>query len=134
MQKFILESATKLAGDECYPEIIRNELNAYAVGSLDHVTHVYKIIENVVTEFDGNAEKFFPRFYKCISGENIFLNLSKHSGTLLGFELANHVLAHISGTRFKDDIFDCNPAPMEFTPKEEDIIVYLAGYVLGTLY
>ena len=23
---------------------------------------------------------------------------------------------------------------MEFTPKEEDIIVYLAGYVLGTLY
>jgi len=98
LQKFILESATKLAGDECYPEIIRNELNAYAVGSLDHVTHVYKIIENVVTEFDGNAEKFFPMFYKCISGENIFLNLSKHSGTLLGFELANHVLAHISGT------------------------------------
>lgn len=88
----------------------------------------------MVTEFDSNAEKFFPRFYKCISGENIFLNLSKHSGTLLGFELANHVLAHISGTRFKDDIFDCNPAPIEFTPKEEDIIVYLAGYVLGTLY
>ena len=135
LQKFILESVTKLAGDECYPEILRNELNAYAVGSLDHVvTHVYKIILNVVTEFDGNAEKFYPRFYKCISGENIFLNLSKPCSTLLGFELANHVLAHISGTRFKDDIFDCNPEPKEFTPKEEDIIVYLGGYVFGTLY
>ena len=45
------------------------------------------------------GEKFYPLFYDCVSGDEIvFKNLNRKCSVILGFELANSVLAHLSGT------------------------------------
>ena len=46
----------------------------------------HKLISNVVLSFKGDAEKFYPAFYKCISdAENpVGGSLNKHASLLLG--------------------------------------------------
>ena len=119
---FLEKSVEKLSVDECYPEVILAEFRNYKVGSLDNVNHTYAFIKDVIQKYNGDAEKFYPLFYKNISRENVFLNLSKHCSTLLGFEVANHVLAYLSGTNFKDDVFDSNIQVTQLNPKEKSII------------
>ena len=63
------------------------------------IKNVHKLISNVVLSFKGDAEKFYPAFYKCISdAENPFGgSLNKRASLLLRFELPNHVLGYLSG-------------------------------------
>ena len=52
------------------------------------------VIKHIIHTFNGDAEKFYPEFYKVLSdAETPFTGLSRHSTFLVGFELANHVLA-----------------------------------------
>ena len=92
------------------------------------------LLKDVIQNYNGDAGKFYPLFYKNISRKNVFLNLSKNCSTLLGFEVANLVLAHLSGNNFKEDVFDSNIHATQLSPKEKSIICYLGGYVFGTLY
>ena len=130
---FLEKSVEKLSNDGCYPEVILAEFRNYKVASLDNVNHSYAFIKDVIQNYNGDAEKFYPLFYKNISRKNVFLNLSKNCSTLLGFEVANLVLAHLSGTNFKDDVFDSNIHATQLSPKEKSIICYFGGYVFGTL-
>ena len=100
LKKYIEKSALKLANDECYPESIMAEFRSFKVGSLEDV---YDLVKNVINSFDGNAENFYPKFYKVISGATrpFGNNLGRNSSLLLGFELANHVLSHLSGAKLQ---------------------------------
>ena len=51
----------------------------------------------------------------------------------MGFEVANHVLAHLTGSNVRESTVDFTP-PINFSHKEQNIIKYLSGYVFGTLY
>ena len=50
-----------------------------------YIKNVHKLISNIILSFKGNAEKFYPAFYKCISdAENTFgEGLKKHALLLL---------------------------------------------------
>ena len=130
----LVKSIVKLSNDECYPQWILDEFKNYKLGSLDNVNHTYDFIKDVIADFNGNAEKFYPKFYKNITGENTFLNLSKQCSTLLGMEVANHVLAFLTDSNFSDDNFDSNLRSVELNSKEKSIVCYIGGYVFGTLY
>ena len=82
-----------------------NALKVSAVVIKECIKNVHKLISNVVLSFKGDAEKFYPAFYKCISdADNPFGgNLNKHASLLLGFELANHVLGYLSGGSLEKD-------------------------------
>ena len=87
----------KLVNDQCFESFM-----GYFLAFLIHkecIKNVHKLISNVVSSFKGDGERFYPAFYKCISdAENPFCgSLNKHTSLLLGFELANHVLAYLSG-------------------------------------
>ena len=86
-----------------------------------------------IGQFKGNAEKFYPAFYKSVSEVIVFKILSRRSSVILGFEVANHVLAHLAGSTVKESTVDFT-RQVSFTSKEENIIKYLSGYVFGTLY
>ena len=86
----------------------------------------------------GDGEKFYPfyKFYKCVTGEEItFKNISRRSSVILGFEVANHVLAHLTGSTIKESNVDFYVAA-NFSKKENNInpISYLSGYVFSTFY
>ena len=51
----------------------------------------------------------------------------------MAFEVANHVLAHLTGSNVKESTVDFTP-PIKFSHKEQNIIKYLSGYVFGTRY
>ena len=133
LKKYIEKSALKLANDECYPESIMAGFRSFKVGSLEDV---YDLVKNVINSFDGNAENFYPKFYKVISGATSPFgnNLGRNSSLLLGFELANHVLSHLSGTKLQQDVINFEDLSKDLTEKEKNIICYLSGYVFGTYY
>ena len=40
------------------------------------IKNVHKLLSNVVTSFNGHADKFYPAFYKCIlDAENPFVEV-----------------------------------------------------------
>ena len=130
-KKYVNLSASKLSSDGCYSEKTCKEFEGYEV-SLDDANESYRFVRDVIGEFKGNAEKFYPKFYKCVSDNIIFKNLSRRSSVLLGCELANHVLAHLTGSNVKESSVEFHkPA---FSTKEVNIIKYLNGYVFGTVY
>ena len=65
--------------------------------------------------------------------EDPFRGLDLNFTRLLGFEIANHVLAYITGATYSDDVvhFDCDT---KFSAKEKSLIAYLSGYVFGVFY
>ena len=51
----------------------------------------------VIGAFNGNAEKFLPSFYKCVSdGKGFMKDWAKYPSLLVGFELANQVLVQMN--------------------------------------
>ena len=105
LKKLLQASVDKLAVDECYPEDIMDEFKECSFNNLDDVFPCYTLVKDIIYSFAGDAEKFYPRFYKVFSdGEMPFTGLRPHSTLLLGFELANHVLAHLTGSKFQDGV------------------------------
>ena len=102
-EQFVTISKGKLANDQCF-ESFMGEFSAFLIDK-ECIKNVHKLISNVVLSFKGDAEKFYPAFYKCISdAENPFGgSLNKHASLLLGFELANHVLGYLSGGSLEKD-------------------------------
>ena len=52
---------------------------------------------------------------------------------ILGFEVANYVVAHLTGSVVKESCVDLQ-SDISYSPKEESIIKYFGGYVFGTAY
>ena len=65
--------------------------------------------------------------------EDPFRGLDVNCSTLLGFQIANHILASITRATYSDDVFhfDCDT---KFYAKEKSLIAYLSGYVFGVFY
>ena len=132
IKKYIEESALKLSVDECYSEKNRKEFSTYNI-SVDDARLTYEYVKDIIANFNGNAEKFYLLFYKAVSGETVFKYLSKRSSILLGFEVANRVLSHLTSLTIKESSDDLE-SNISFTKKELNIISYLSGYVFGTFY
>ena len=122
-KKYVNQSAAKLAINECYSERLRKEFIVYSIDS-DDADASYQFIKDCITNFKGDAEKFYPSFYMCVSSEDIvFKNLSRRASVILGFEVDNLVLSHLKGAIVQDHAVDFSSC-----------IKYLGGYVFGTLY
>ena len=52
---------------------------------------------------------------------------------ILGFEVANYVGAHLTGSVVKESSVDLK-SDISYSPKEVSTIKYLSGYVFGTVY
>ena len=130
--KYINECAKQLASDGCYSDETINTFSSYYC-SLDDANFTYQFVRDVIQSFNGNGEKFYPRFYDCVSGEdNIFKNLNRKCSVILGFELANVVLAHLNGTILSSE--NATSSTCQFNKKECNIVKHISGYVMQTLY
>ena len=79
----------------------------------------YNLITPVINSFNGDVEKFYPSFYKVfVDAEDSFRGLDVNCTRLLGFEIANHILAYVTGATYSDDVvhFDCDT---KFSAKEK---------------
>lgn len=62
------------------------------------IKNPYSLIKDVLKSFDGDAKKFCSSFYKKFSE-----TASKNASLILAFDVANHILCHLSGSTFKGD-------------------------------
>ena len=70
-------SKLKLANDQCF-ESFMGELSAFLIDK-ECNKNVHKLISNFLS-FKGEAEKFYPAFYKCISDkQSPFANMLKQT-------------------------------------------------------
>ena len=90
-------------------------------------TFSYQFVRKVIENFNGNGEKFYPQFY-----EIVFRGLNKRCSVILGLEVANAVLTHLTGPCASDTL--CSVDIQELGGKERNIVKYLSGYVFHTLY
>ena len=114
--------------------ILKNTLSAlkgYTVSHFDDANFSFQFVRKIVRNFNGNGEKIYPQFYDCVSDDEIiFRGLNKRCSVILGLELANAVLAHLTGPRASDTL--CSADIQD--GKERNIVKYLRGYVFHTLY
>ena len=88
-----------------------------------HVGILIRIHISLSEVFDGDVEKICPLFYDSVSGDDIvFKNLNRKFSVILGFEVANSILAHLNDT-----------ITPEFTDKEQNIIKYISRYAMKTM-
>ena len=85
LKGFIMKSATKLASDECYSEKSREEFVKYQSITLDDAIFSYQFIRDVILNFNGDAETFYSCFYKCVSDDIIFKNMTKRPSVIPWF-------------------------------------------------
>ena len=131
LKNYIIKSAAKLVDENCLSARTLHHFRNYEV-SLDDANYTYSFTRQIIAGYNGNAEKFYPEFYKCVSDNIAFRNLSKKCETLLGFKLATNVLTHLSGSLVKENSIEFHCAKL--TQKECGIAKYMGGYVFGTLY
>lgn len=134
-RKFILECAVKLFSDMCYPQEIRSIFEHYTF-SHEEALSSYNEVRDVIGGYNGDGEKFYPLFYDVVSTKNIFPRLSQKGCTLLGFEVANCILAHLSSGKAATltESESRSSTNVEFSDKEKNIVCYLSGYVFSTVY
>ncbi len=133
LKQMINKSIAKLISENCYPENILNELGSYTF-NMDEVLYIYEYCKPVINAYNGNGEKFFPTFYKHVFiKERAFRGLSQHSCSVIGLELANHVLAHLNQANTVASQSEQHNTT-SLTTKEKACIAYLSGYVFGKFY
>ena len=62
----IQKSLKKLAQGECYPEEICSQFNNFRMSCSVADLPAYNLITPVINSFNGDIEKFYPRFYKVL--------------------------------------------------------------------
>ena len=130
-RKYVLESAKKLSTDECYSETTMKAFKDYTI-SIEENLICYGYVKDSIAKFKGDGEKFYPLFYKCVSDRaNRYPRLSRRCSVLLGYEVANHVLSHLAGSKKCDEK---QYQASELDSREKNVVTYLSGYVFSTLY
>ena len=125
---YINDCAKQPTSDGCYSEIF----SSYYC-SFDDANFTYQFVRDVIKIFNGNGEKFYPLFYDCVSGDDkVFNNPNRKCSVILGFDLANVVLAHFNGTILSSE--NASSGTYQFNKKERNIVKYLSGYVMQILY
>ena len=133
--KDILEAcAEKISGDLCFPEDFRSNFCKENFSISDEDTdNLWQNIKPVVEEFNGDAEKFYSKFYGSFI-ENLLPSKFTEAfltNTLLA-QVANHVLFHLSGTNKSTLNDEREGVPLKDV--EYKSLQYLAGFVIRKLY
>ena len=129
------QTLKQLEADQCYPDEIRRQINGLEASlSINQVSTVYNLVSEVVFKFKGDAEKFYPDFVFLFQSNKIFEELDHNCNVLIGFDLANHVLAFLVNSKLIGDSINFQQQQSDFSLKDIEIITYLSGYVVGTLY
>lgn len=140
-KNFVNQCSLTLSKDECYSEKTRSGFTDYTINQEEAIL-AYENIKELIGNFNGNGEVFYPCFYNIVCEKNMFPRLSKKCSRLLGFEVANHVVSHlntsdlqsVSSTPNSDNSTSTSTTVVKFDEKEMNIITYLSGYVFSTLY
>ena len=130
--KYVNESAKKLSLEEVYSEKTRQTFHSYEL-TLDQARQSYEHFRELIVTFKGDVEKFLPKFYHILKVDGVFHGLgSGKIPHLLGAEVAMHVVSHLTKSEVRKEVLAFTQP--NFSQKDMDVIRYLSGYVISTVY
>ena len=132
-KQLIQKSVNKVVEEDLQCDRILEELKAFSLTSSDAEQCLPHFIE-VISSNVCNSENFYPKFYKAVTQLDTFCGLSKKCSTVVGFELANHVLAYYKSRSSSVLSVSSQEFCVDLSEREVVVVVYIAGYVFGQLY
>jgi len=136
LKTFTIRCIQNLSVDDCYPDTVREQFRTAEIKSVDDIMAFYHSISEILLKFNGNnTDKFYAQFYDIVNNNDVCsvgVALGKQCNLLLGFELANHIVSHLTGRKVDDGTFQVEKT--SFVGKQKQIISYLSGYVVSTFY
>ena len=127
------KSATKLAEEMYYPDNITSQFKSFVM-NISQAEKIHCQFDQVIKKYGSDAEKCYPKFYKIVGTITEFGNLSKHAITLIGFELANQVMAYLMKPCIEESSITSGSFNNNISKREASIIAYLSGYVFSNIY
>ena len=67
--------------------------------SEEDAKYSFDLIKEVVENFNGDAEVFYPKFYKVVGQKGFMKILTDKTSTLEGYDFANHISAHLTKSK-----------------------------------
>ena len=126
-KRLIETSINKIVEEDLQCDSILEELKAFKLNDSD-AEQCLPLFADVISNNVFDVEKLFPKFYKVVSQLDTICGLTKDCSTVVGFELANHVLADykksLSSAATTSISEDC-----DLSEREVAVVVYIAGYV-----
>ncbi|XP_065684766.1 zinc finger MYM-type protein 1-like [Hydra vulgaris] len=93
-----------------------------------------KLERNIHSTFNGDADVLYSKSYKFVGQKAFLKNLTDKTSTLVGFDLANHILAHLTKSKNAVSVLIFDNA-IQFTEKEKIeylkemcLALYIKGY------
>ena len=135
LKLIIGEAAGKLSEDMCFGEDVREAFQRVKI-SIDESSLIWVLLKPVLTNFNGNSEKFFTKFYALLQpGKGqLFPELTRFQSTLLSTELANLCLQYLTTNPADSDITSKCRSDITFAAKDIASLEYLSGYCFRTIY
>ena len=125
----VQKSINNIVDEDLQSDNILEELKGCILSNTEQYLPYFS---EVISTSTLNAEKFYPKFIKVVSQIDSISGLSKESSTVVGFELANQVLAHYKSLKSPETAK--SPEISTLSDREVAIVVYIGGYVFGELY
>ena len=83
----------------------------------------------------NTLQKFYPLFYKVVTQTSSLHGLSKEATCVVGFELANHIIAHYKKLSDPEHSPAADvPIIVELCDRDVAIITYISGYVFSEYF
>ena len=127
----IQKSINNIVDEDLQSDNILDELKGCILSNTEQCLPYFSEVMSTSTTL--NAEKFYPKFINVVTQIDSISGLSKDSSTVVGFELANLVLAHFKSLKSPESPAT-SPEISTLSDREVAIVVYIGGYVFGELY
>ena len=136
----LVKTISKLLEEGLQSDEVISELNSFSLSlatSYDDVSTeqcLSSSFNDIVINYIGEVEKFYPTFYKAVTLKKNICGLSKKASTVVGFELANHVLSYYRSSQSAVGSQEKNEISSPLNEKEVAVVTYIGGYVFAELY
>jgi hypothetical protein len=121
-----------VATDMCLPEATRKVFENFTF-SLQETNVLWEKLRPLVYEFNGDAEKFYSRFYGLLAENTLALKFDITFTNIIMSEVANHIIIHLSNINM-----DTTNQPAKIvtsvTDKEMKCLQYISGYIVHKLH
>ena len=128
--RLINDSVSKLSKDDCFPDSIKEKFKNFIL-CIDPLMPLVKEYQCLVSNFQGNAEKFYSKAYGINSNSKVIGNLDLISTKLMLGELANNILSYMQMLNSSDtQEREINV----ISEKEKQGLQYVVGHIFHKFY
>ena len=138
----IKTAVDKIVDEDLQSDEILEELKAFTIKSEDNcLLHFHDCIGYVFS-----LEKFYPMFYRVVTQIGSIQGLSRTASIVVGFELANHVIAYYKSLKEVQQSTLTSKSSLGLvggltsdhktilSERDVSVVVYIGGYIFSNLY